>query len=100
MTLEVGKVTIGYRDGRTIEALLYSRKHDLMRVAASGADDVLVFRSVNGKWISEDLEPVEIEFEWRRHFPNAPISEADCICSEELAARLIHLLVNGGEENQ
>jgi hypothetical protein len=53
---------------------------------------------VNGTWISEDGGPVEVVFEWQRHSRKEAISESDCVCSKELAARLIHLLLTGAED--
>ena len=93
---------IRYRDGTAVEAVILSASKDVMRVAVKDGDDVLVFRAANGTSISEELEPVQISFAWQRALPKpkVPLSESDCICSKELAARLIHLLANGGEESE
>ena len=64
-----------------------------MRVAIQGSDDVLEFTLSNGIWISEDCEPVQVEFAYRADA--AQIREKDCICSHEFAAELIHLLFAG-----
>jgi len=98
--LEATKVLIQYGDGRSVEAAVLSRTADTMRVAVKDSDDALVLRCVNGTWVSEDCEPVEVQFHWQRQFPKMSVSESDYICSKELAARLIHLLLNGGEENE
>ncbi|MGO9258710.1 MAG: hypothetical protein ACLQU1_20675 [Bryobacteraceae bacterium] len=97
ISLETGKITIGYRDGRAIEGFVLARYGNTMSVAVRDADDAVLFTCVHGNWISEDCEPVEIRFDWHRQAPGEAISEADCICSKELAARLIQTLVSGDE---
>jgi hypothetical protein len=97
LNLETGKITIEYCDGRTIQGFVLARHGNTMSVAVRGADDAALFTCVHGTWVSEDCEPVAIRFEWQRHAPAEAISEADCICSKELAARLISALVGGDE---
>ena len=93
-------MTITYMNGTTMEAALLARTEKTLRVAPQGADDVLLFTYLNGAWVSEDCEPVLIEFEWQRRGRQPEISEADCVCSGELASRLIRLLLSGEEEEQ
>lgn len=82
-------MTITFRHMKPFTAILLSRTEDTLRVAVPGEDDTLVFQCVNGTWISENCEPVCIEFEWqRKKRVNAP-AEAECICNEQLAAALI-----------
>ena len=85
-------MTITYLDGRAVEAVLLSRSDDTIRVAIEGAEDVTKFCNISGTWVSEDCEPARIEFAWQRRGHKPTISEADCCCSRDLAARLIHLL--------
>ena len=92
-------MTIGYRDGKTIEGVTLARTADIMRVAVQGCEDAAEFTNVHGTWISEDCEPVTIEYVPRRN-PVATLSEADCICPPELAARLIALLFTGSAEDE
>lgn len=87
---------ITYSDGRAVEAVLLARSGEAMRVAMKGADDATEFRRINGTWVSDDCEPVRIEFEWERMEQRPPVSEADCYCSPERAAGLIRLLLTGG----
>ena len=69
-----------------------------MRVAVENGEDSVVLTCVNGTWISEEQAPVQVEFEWQRNLrKEATQSEADCVCSKELAARLIRLLLSGDE---
>ena len=88
-------MTIQYSNGTEVEAVLLSRDGERMRVAASGGADALELVRHNGVWISEDCEPVRIRFAWQRPSRQEPVEEADCICSRELASRLIHLLLIG-----
>jgi hypothetical protein len=89
---------IQYANGTTMEAALLARTENTIRVAPQGGDDVLEFTHRNGVWISEDLEPVQIQFEWERRGRKPEISEADCVCPQDLAARLVHLLLSGEQE--
>jgi hypothetical protein len=95
--LEAGKITIIYRDGRSAEGLVLARYGDTLSVAVRDADDAALFTRVHGTWISEECEPVDIQTDWHGHTPKQPVSEGDCICSEELASRLIQRLFNGDE---
>jgi hypothetical protein len=92
-------MTIRYADGRTLEAVLLSRTDNTLRVAAKNTDDVQVFCDINGTWVSEDCEPVRIDFEWQRHSREEAVAEADCICPQELASRLLYLLFSGSDED-
>ena len=91
-------MTITYENGTRLEAVLVARHEHTIRVAVKGGDDLLEFKQINGTWVSEDCEPVRIEFEWEKRERKPDVTEADCICSQELAARLIHMLLNGEEE--
>src|SRR5215472_9870668 len=85
-------MTIRYSDGRTVEGLLLAKTINSMRVTLEGCDEASEFFEINGVWLSEDCEPVEVEFAWEL-VPNLPAAtETDCICPPELAARLIRLL--------
>ena len=92
------KMTITFLNGRAVEAVLLSRSDDTIRLAIEGEDDVTEFRNVSGTWVSEDCEPARIEFAWQQKDHKPTISEADCCCSRELAARLIHLLLSDSSE--
>src|ERR1035437_3846740 len=63
----------------------------------AGCGDVLAFTRIHGTWISEEIEPVAIEFAWQRRRTSPAISEDDCVCSKELATRLIQSLFRGCE---
>lgn len=92
-------MTIKYADGNAAEAMLLSRTDTTIRVAMAGADDVREFSNINGTWVSDDCEPVLIEFAWQRHDRKEAVREAECCCSRELAARLIHLLFTDSRED-
>ncbi len=91
-------MTIRYTDGRTYEAVLLSRSDDTLRIAVKNTEDVQLFNCINGTWVSEDCEPVHIDFEWQRRTREEAVAEADCICPAELAGRLIYLLFSGRED--
>ena len=92
-------MTIKYSDGRAVQAVLLSRTEMTIRVAMEGFDDVMEFSNIKGTWVSADCEPVGIEFAWQRHDHKPTISEADCCCSRELAARLMRSLFTDSESS-
>jgi hypothetical protein len=92
--------TINYSDGRAVEVVLLARTESTLLVAAQGADDVMEISDINGAWVSADCEPVTIEFSWPQLDRKPKISETDCYCSHELAARLIGLLFADGSEDR
>ena len=91
-------MTIRYADGRAIEGVTLARTANTMRVAVKGREDAAEFINIHGTWISEDCDPVTLEYGPRRT-PAATLSEADCICSRDLAARLIDLLLTDSAED-
>jgi hypothetical protein len=90
-------VTITYPDGTVLKAIVLSHEENEIRAIATGCDDVLVFTRIHGTWISEEIEPVTIEFGWQRRGAPPFASEDDCVCPKTLAARLIQSLFRGGE---
>jgi hypothetical protein len=99
ISLENRKVTIRHTNDGLVEGVVLARNEYKMRVAVQGASDAAVFVFVDGSWISEDCEPVDITFEWRRQpKPNQPVTLANCICPKQLAARLIQTLETGDED--
>jgi hypothetical protein len=93
-------VTITYRSGTVLRAILLSHKEHEIRAIAPGCDDALAFSCVRGTWISEEIEPVTIEFEWQRPMTSPILSEDDCICSKEVAARLILTMFRDSEVDE
>jgi len=91
-------MTIRYANGKAVEGVTLARTANMMRVAIEGCDDAAEFINVHGTWISEDCEPVTLEFGPRRK-ASATVSEPDCICSRDLAARLIDLLLTDSAED-
>ena len=55
-------MTITYPNGTVLPAVVLSRGEEEIRAIAPGCDDVLVFTRIRGTWVSEELEPVTIEF--------------------------------------
>ena len=93
-------MTITYPDGNVLEAIVLSHEENEIRAIAAGCNDVLAFTRINGTWISEEIEPVAIEFAWQRRRALPAASEVDCICPKDLAVRLIQSLLNGGEAEE
>ena len=87
-----------YADGSRKEAALLARTENRMRVAIPGGDDPIELTEVCGAWVTEDCEVVRVEFAWESKTNKQVITEADCICSHDLAARLLRLLWNADEE--
>ncbi len=92
-------MTIRYADGKAIEGVTLARTDNLMRVAVKGCEDVAEFINVHGTWVSEDCEPVIVEYGLPQNAPTT-LSEADCICPRALAARLIDLLLTDSAEDE
>jgi len=82
--------------GRVLEAALLTQTDDIIRVVIEGTNDVTELRKHNAVWVSEDYEPVHIQFAWEKkgHIPT--VSEADCCCPHALADRLLRLF-NGDQ---
>ena len=93
-------MTIKYPDGTALNALLLSRANDTLRVTVPGDDDVRTFTLIREAWISEKCEPVTIEFAWQRREAVAVTNETECVCSKELASRLISMLLAGTERRR
>ena len=92
-------MTIRYADGRSVEGVTLVRTANMMRVAVKGCEDAAEFIKVHGTWISEDCEPVTLEYGPRQNVPATP-SEADCVCSRALASVLIDLLLTDSAEDE
>ena len=66
------RLLIQYLNGYRQDAILLATMENRIRVAEPGRDDAMEFRFLDGHWISEALEPVEIEegaeieFSWGR----------------------------------
>lgn len=91
-------MTIRYSNGQTFEAILLSQTENSMRIALQGYEDVIELKLINGTWITDECEPVQIEFAWSRQSLLDQVSEDECVCSPELASRLLHLLFSGENE--
>jgi hypothetical protein len=87
-----------YSDGTQREAVLLSRSEHKMRVAVAGSEDVTELAEAAGIWVSDDSEPVRVEFAWQRQTPLPAMSEADCVCPSELARHLIDLQGSGTDD--
>src|SRR5579872_3913090 len=91
-------MNIRYTNGQMFEAVLLSQTETTMRLALQGHDDVVVLTLVHDVWVSDECEPVQVDFAWSRQTGEAEVTLEDCLCSHDLAAHLIHLLYTGDEE--
>ena len=87
-------MTIRYQDGRSVRAIQLSRVDNTIRVAIHGEDDSRLFECIDGTWVSEDCEPVSIDFEWQLTVRRTVPAEEVCIYSQELAATLMDKFLN------
>ena len=53
---------IRYTDGRVLAGIILALNGSMARVAIPNEDDVVEYRLVNDRWISQDCEPVTFEF--------------------------------------
>jgi hypothetical protein len=88
-------MTINYPDGTTLKALLLMHGNDTLQAAVPGDDDARTFTIANGTWITEECEPVTIEFAWQRREKAQVPNETECVCPTDLASRLISALHAG-----
>jgi hypothetical protein len=99
MISELDIMTLRFMNGTTLEAVMLSRHESRMRVALKGLEDIVELNEVNGTWVTEDCEPVQVSFAWQRTV-EAPVTEEDCICSPDLAAKLVRMLISPGESEE
>jgi hypothetical protein len=53
---------IRFNNGRVLQGVMLALGSQMVRVAIKGAEDAAEFRLINQTWVSEDCEPVTIEF--------------------------------------
>ena len=85
-------MTIHRADGHRIEAALLARHQHAVRVAVQGGDDAVEFKEWNGTWISEDCEPVRIDFDWDERASDPSFEECAFLCSPERARRVVGVI--------
>jgi hypothetical protein len=84
-------VTITYPSGTVLKAIVLLHEEDEIRAMAAGG--VLAFTRIQHTWVSKEMEPVTIEFEWQRRGATPLLSGVDGVRPEELAARIIPTLL-------
>lgn len=55
-------IVIQHSDGTTQEGILLSLQGETVRIAGKGSDDILEFRLISGKWVSEACDVVTFAF--------------------------------------
>jgi hypothetical protein len=91
-------MTIRYTNGQTLEAVLLSQTPTTMRLAVQGHDDIVVLTRISDVWVSDECDAVQVGCSWTVQLAKTEVTEADCICSHDLAAHLIRLLYVGGDD--
>jgi hypothetical protein len=93
-------MTIHYNNGESREAILLARTETSMRVVIRGSADTTELRDAEGRWLAENGEPVDIEFAWMRKAAQPSSRIGDYVCAQELAARMIEMLLAGDETGE
>jgi hypothetical protein len=65
-------IFVKYHNGQTRQGVLLTLGGQSIRVALQGCDDVVEYRQINGRWISEDCEVVTFDFSERLHDTEDP----------------------------
>ena len=86
---------IQFASGKTMEGIALSIQNHTMRVALRGHNDAIELFQVNGCWITEGWEAVRIHSGVEASEDRESASEAEFVCSRELASQLITLLQAG-----
>jgi hypothetical protein len=68
-----------------------------MRVAVQGHDDIVVLTRISDVWVSDECDAVQVGCSWAEQVAMTEVTEADCVCSLDLAAHLIHMFYIGGD---
>jgi hypothetical protein len=92
-------MTIGNRDRSAVGAsrlpLAQTSNH-----ATTKVEDAVEFPNIQGNWVSLDRKPIQTDFARQLRDQTLTVSEADCICSHELATRLIYsLFINTSDDD-
>ena len=88
-------MTIIYPGGTAVEALVLSVNPGSLAVAVAGRNQVRRFERVDGDWISEAGEPVQVRYAPQT---DATTAESDFVCPKKLGRQLISNLMSG-EQN-
>ncbi len=91
-------MVVTFGNGQSVRAVILAREENEIRAALEGSEDTTRFINVNGTWVSDECEPVGIEFHWQRRIALPTPEEAECICPKDMAAKLIRLLHYGERE--
>ena len=86
-------MTITFPDGTRLQADLSMRSADTLLVVIPGQVATCVFTRMSGVWISEDDDPVTIEFQREKRLSTVP-SVDDSNCGKPLASRLLARLLD------
>jgi hemerythrin len=88
-------MTITYSNGTVLEVIVLAHEEEGLRVAVAGDGDVRTFQFIHGVWISEECEPVAVEFdidyyEFLQISPQAEVPTIQRIYRLEIACGLMN----------
>src|SRR5690242_3632935 len=89
---------ITFLDGQIREAVIFSQNNQTLRVATEQSEDLLDLTCISGQWVTENCEPVQVEFAWDRRRPAAAITMEECICPPAVY-RAIEALWDAASQN-
>src|ERR1051325_4420237 len=69
-----------------------------MRVATEQSEDLLDLTCISGEWVTENCEPVKVEFAWERLRPAPAVTVEECICPPAVYGA-IEALWNAASQN-
>jgi hypothetical protein len=92
-------MTLRFQSGLVKNALLLARGEDVIRVALEHQEDAIEISRLNGVWVTQECEPVELGYTEQRREASTP-DDSDYICPPEVAAELLHLLFSGDDEQE
>src|SRR5580658_2508340 len=72
-------MTLTYANGSKLEAFLLARTENKIRVAIPGNEDPMELTHIHGTWVTEDCEPVSVQFAWEGKTQEEVVTEADCV---------------------
>jgi hypothetical protein len=72
MNLKGMRMFVHSLTGCSVQATLLTAGANILRVAVSGSDDISEYRWVSGQWLSEEDEPVALEFLESDYLSTAP----------------------------
>jgi hypothetical protein len=84
-------IFVKYHNGQTRQGVLLTLGGQSIRVALQGCDDVVEYRQIDGRWISEDCEVVTFDFS-ERLYHTEDRQEAPAIFARAFHAETLRIM--------